>query len=246
MEDIRRQIDDDLRRGTVAYSREEALAKSGGKLAVAALGAVSKDHGSAAVRIIHDATHKVEVNHCIRVRDQVRFPRIDDLEGVLRQLGQECLLAPGLRFELKCDVSRAHKPFPIREEDSRFQAFSLDDPDIMYMHTMRAFGSASAAFHWQRVAAALVRVSHYLAEFAQALYHLLYADDGLLLPAGRDFWRRACSGCMFWSCWKCPLSWKEVARGTSLCWIGHQLDVSKFEKGIGPSKVQWLGRWIGE
>ena len=70
----------------VAFSKEEALAKDGGRLAVAALGAVPKEAGSSAVRIIHDAARKVEVNHRIRVRAQVRFPRIDDLEGVLRQL----------------------------------------------------------------------------------------------------------------------------------------------------------------
>ena len=78
------------------------------------------------------------------------------------------------------------------------------------------------------------------------MYHLLYADDGLLLPSGRDFWRRA----LFWlyvlELFEVPLSWRKVAGGTSLCWIGYQLDVFKFEKGIGPGKVQLLGRWIGE
>ena len=68
----------------MAFSKEEALAKAGGALAVVALSAVPKEAGSAAVRIIHDATRKVEVYRRIRVRAQVRFPRIDDLEGVLR------------------------------------------------------------------------------------------------------------------------------------------------------------------
>ena len=58
--------------------------------------------------------------------------------------------------ELKYDVSRARKLIPIREEDWCFQAFSLEDPDVIYMRTVGAFGFASAAFHWQLIAAALV------------------------------------------------------------------------------------------
>ena len=58
------------------------------------------------------------------------------------------------------------------------------------MHTVGAFGFASAAYHWQRLAAAAVRLAHYLCELAAALYHLLYADDGLLLASGQGFWLR--------------------------------------------------------
>ena len=146
-------------------------------------------------------------------------------------------------------VAASFRPFwlkliPIREEDWCFQAFSLDDPDVVYTHTVGASGFASAAFHWQRVAAALVRLGHYLSSFVAAVYHLLYADDGLLLPAGKDFWCRALFCLFVLELLEVP--WKKVAGGTSLRWIGYQLDVFRFEKGIGPSKVQWLGRWIAE
>ena len=91
MEDVRRQVAEGLQRGAVvALSKEEALRKYGGQLAVAALSAVPKEAGSSAVRIIHDATHHVEVNPRIRVRDRLRSPMIDDLEGVLRQLRDDC------------------------------------------------------------------------------------------------------------------------------------------------------------
>ena len=33
---------------------------------------------------------------------------------------------------------------------------------------------------------------------------------------------------------------------TSLGWMGYQLDVFRFEKGIAPSKVQWHASWIAE
>ena len=245
MDDVRRQVEEGLQRGSmVAFSREEALQKFGGQLAVAALGAVPKEAGSSVVRIIHDATHHVEVNPRIRVRDRLRSPMIDDLEGVLRQLRDDCKRKPAVRFGLKYDVSRAHNLVPIREEDWKYQAFCLDDPEVIYMHTVGAFGFASAAYHWQRLAAAAVRLAHYLCELAAALYHLLYADDGLLLASGQGFWLRM----LFWlyvlEILEIPLSWKKVAGGTSLCWIGYQLDVATYEKGIGPSKVAWLCEWV--
>ena len=102
MADIKRQINEELERGAVvAMSRKEAEQKFGSRLAVASLGAVPKEVGSAAVRIIHDATHKVEVNNRIRVQDRLRFPAIDDLDAVLRGMrdGQEH--CPGPRFALK-------------------------------------------------------------------------------------------------------------------------------------------------
>ena len=247
MEDIRRQIVQELHKGTVvSMTKSEAQRKFGNKLAVAALGAVPKEVGTSEVRIIHDATHNVEVNPRIRVRDQIRCPRIDDLDGLLRLLVAECSRDPTIRFCLKYDVSRAHKLVPIREEDWAYQAFSLDDPDIIYMHTVGAFGLASAAYHWARVAAAIVRLSHYMSDVASALYHLLYSDDGLLLATGKDFWRRQ----MFWlyvfELLEVPLSWKKVAGGASLSWIGYQVDVVSYQSGIGPTKVGWLVRWIDD
>ena len=102
MADIKRQINEELERGAVvAMSRKEAEQKFGSRLAVASLGAVPKEVGSAAVRIIHDATHKVEVNNRIRVQDRLRFPTIDDLEAVLREMRDGHEHCPGPRFALK-------------------------------------------------------------------------------------------------------------------------------------------------
>ena len=53
---------------------------------------------------------------------------------------------------------------------------------------MGAFGLPSAAYHWQRVAAAVVRLGHYLSREAAALFPLLFADDGLLLARGENSW----------------------------------------------------------
>ena len=247
MQDIKRQVHEELQRGTVVkMSKEEALRKFPGKLNVAALGAVPKEQGSSTVRIIHDATHKVEINNRIRVQDRLRFPIVDDLDGVLRCMETEHRQSPAPRFCLKYDVARAHKLVPVHEDDWAYQAFSLDDPEEIFMHTVGAFGLASAAYWWQRVAAAVVRLAHYLLHDAAALYHLLFADDGLLMSEGKDFWLRQLLWLFIFELLEVPLSWKKVAGGASLAWIGYQVDVQKFQKGIGASKIAWLQSWVSE
>ena len=41
-----------------------------------------------------------------------------------------------------------------------------------------------------------------------------------------------------------PLSYKKIRGGTKIQWIGYQLDVGSFEKGISDSKVCWILDWI--
>lgn len=247
MQDIKRQVREELERGAVVrMQRSTAIAKFGDRLSVASLGAVPKDPGSSngVVRIIHDATHGVGINNRIKVRDRLRFPMIDDLDAALRQLRKEQDQDPGPRFAMKYDVAHAHKLVPIAEEDWPYQAFSLDDSEDIYMHTVGAFGFASAAYHWQRVAGAIVRLEHYLCGRGLALYHLLFADDGLLLARGEGFWRKQ----LFWlyvlDLLEVPLSWKKVVGGVKLVWIGYQLDVETFAKGLSDARVAWLVKWI--
>ena len=40
------------------------------------------------------------------------------------------------------------------------------------------------------------------------------------------------------------MSWKKVRGGERVQWIGYQLDVVSFSKGISKKKVQWVLEWI--
>ncbi|CAE7287237.1 unnamed protein product [Symbiodinium sp. CCMP2592] len=178
MDDIRRQVEEGLQcASVVAFSKEEALQKFGGHLAVAALGAIPKKAGSSVVRIIHDATHHVEV------------------------------------FGLKYDVSRVHSLVPIREEDWKYQALCLDDPEVIYMHTVGPsalhrpliIGSGSQPWlsTWRTICASwLPRRTVACVGAGLLIAHALLAYVLELLEI--------------------PLSWKTVAGGTSLGWIGYQ------------------------
>ena len=70
---------------------EEAVKADGNPLTIASLGAIEKgvrSDGTVEVRILHDGTHKVNVNKFIRVKDAVPFPTAPDVMRVLRQMAK--------------------------------------------------------------------------------------------------------------------------------------------------------------
>lgn len=248
--DIKRQVMEEVEAGTIKrLGHKEAVKKFGGRLAVAALGAVPKELNSERVRLIHDGTYSVGVNQRIRVRDRLRFPLIEDAAAILREVKKEAEACRGLiRFSLLYDVSRAHKLVPVREEDWGLLAFKLpgDSGEDIYFHTRGTFGIGSAAYWWQRLASTVVRSAHRLGGDLLALWHLLFADDGWLTATGKMFWQKL----LFWlftlDCLELPLSWKKVAGGAVVQWIGYQLDVKDFKKGISQKKVEWINKWVKE
>ena len=250
-EDIKRQVMEEVDKGTILHmNMEEAKVKFKGRLAVAALGAVPKELGSSVVRIVHDGSYSVDVNHRIRVLDRMRFPTIDDAGGLICHLEDEMEeRGGGARLSVLYDVSRAHKLIPIQEEDWGYQAFRLpgeEHKDQVFVHTRGTFGIASAAYWWQRLAAGVVRLCHRLGGRGLGLLHLLFADDGWLVSYGEFFWRRI----LFWffclDLLEVPISWKKVRGGVEVGWIGYQLDVKGFKKGISEKKVRWMKDWLGK
>ena len=244
--DIRRQVLEEVETGTIiCMSEEEAKSKFKGRLAVAALGAVPKELGSDKVRMIHDGSYSVDVNRRIKVLDRLRFPLCDDAPAVLTEIEEEVSKSRETRFSMLYDISRAHKLIPIVEEDWGLQAFKLpDEDDKIYVHTRGTFGVASAAYYWQRVAACMVRWCHKMAGKELGVYHLLFADDGWIASVGSDFWKKS----LFWlfcmELLEFPISWNKVRGSLVVQWIGYQLDIQNFSRGVSDKKVDWVVRWI--
>ena len=220
----------------------------GGRLAVAALGAVPKEQGSSAVRLIHDGSYSVDVNRRIRVRDRLRFPLIDDAAAVLIETERASRGAEGpQRFSMVYDISRAHKLIPIVRRDWGLQAFRLPGkhrPGKIFVHTRGTFGIGSAAYWWGRVASGVIRAGHRLGGQGLGLLHLLFADDGWMVATGSGYWKKL----LFWlfvlELLEVPLSWKKVKGGTRVQWIGYQLCVETYRKGISEKKVKWVEDWV--
>ena len=204
--------------------------------------------GSSVVRIVHDGSYSVDVNHRIKVRDRLRFPSIDDAAGVLTHLEDRVMEQRGMvRFSLLYDVSGAHKLLPVKRRDWGYQSFRLPGRDYegkVFLHTRGTFGVASAAYWWQRLAACWVRLGHLVAGSDLGVLHLLFADDGWLTSCGDFFWRGLLFWLFFMDICEIPISWKKVRGGTCVHWIGYQIDVKDFKKGISKKKVQWITDWV--
>eukprot|EP00435_Cladocopium_sp_Y103_P029829 s306_g7.t1 len=246
-EDITRQVMEEVERGSIVeMPLAEAEETYKGRLAIAALGAVPKELGSSVVRIVHDGSYSVDVNHRIKVKDRMRFPTIDDASGILMHLEDEVERERELtRFSALYDVARAHKLLPVKRKDWGYQAFRLPckstkGPEKIFLHTRGTFGIASAAYWWQRLAAGLVRVCHLLGGVELGILHLLFADDGWMVATGDFFWRKLLYWLFVLDILEIPLSWKKVRGGVCVQWIGYQLDVKNFLKGISDKKVRWV------
>ena len=154
---------------------EDAKAKFGKDLWISALGVVEEP---GKVRVIHDATHGVEVNNRIRIQDQVRYPGA----GELRQLLRERREAGIKTFAIVGDASKAHRRIKVAERDWGFQACRLDEGRL-WVNTVGTYGVASAGYFWSRLAAALVRLIYYLIGDRWSPEVLIFADDWKMLAA---------------------------------------------------------------
>ena len=91
-----------------------------------------------------------------------------------------------------------------------------------------------------------MRLGHYIVGYEEALWALLYSDDGNLI--GRtDFpeW-----GILLFLLSpvvvKLPLAWKKIKGRTEVEWIGYLLDLGRFEMGVSFSRVSWASRWLSD
>ena len=90
-------------------------------LKVASLAAVPKDPTWEQVRVVHDATHGVEVNHHIMVVDRMRFPLFDDLESAILNFWTKAILGDW-PWRMANDFKGAHRLIPIHPSDWGKQA----------------------------------------------------------------------------------------------------------------------------
>ena len=91
------------------------------------------------VRILHDATHHVKVNHRIRQRDQVRSPGFGELRAVLQRLKLLALMA----IALVGDFRKAHRRVRVRQRDHGFQACRTR-PGWIWVNAVGTYGVVSA------------------------------------------------------------------------------------------------------
>ena len=190
-----------------------------------------------------DGTNGSDTNRRIRVRDRMRFPGPGDLESLLR----ESKGTGKLMFAWVYDFHNAHRLVPVMEKDWGLQAFRLEDlPDEVYAYVCGTFGIASAAYWWSRVAASVVRVMRYLLGADRAIFHLLYADDGLGMCDASHCVESMLLPFLIFDVLEVPMAWKKVRGGSKVSWIGYTIDTNGFMLGISDKKVEWVLSWVGK
>ena len=165
---------------------EEAYQKFGRDVQVASLGAVPKDPSWEEVRVVHDGTHGISVNSEIKQPNRMTFPQCDDLEAAAEALKR---VSPTERMLFAFDIKAAHRLIPVQEEDWALQSFRLEDEKELLVNMVGTFGVASAAFWWGRAAAVIFRTFHRAVPDHLLYYLLLFADDGLLMAAGPEYFK---------------------------------------------------------
>ena len=241
MEKVKRHIAKDVEKGwMVKMSKEEATARYGEDLQVASLGAVPKDKDWSDVRVVHDATHGLQVNTQVDQPNQLAFPQFDDLEAVTKAFREQ---ADPRRFLLAFGIKSAHRLVPIHPRDWGLQACRLDCEEEILVNTRGTFGVATAAFWWGRVAGLVFRVYHRLLPAEAIFYLLLFADDGLMFSSGQQYHRHLLGLFMFLEVMEIPLSWSKTRGGVRTEWIGYTVDLQQWKIGISEKKVQWLRSW---
>ena len=106
----------------------------------------------------------------------------------------------------------------------------------MYLFKTGTFGVASAG----RLAAALGRFTHYLLHPSCVLWIALLADDYKYEVTGANFVHSLLKAVWILVVFQVPLSWNKVCGGTTLAWVGYELDLAGFRLGLSASRADWL------
>ena len=221
----------------VELPEAEARAIYKDRLAIAALGVVEERDK---IRVVHDGSHKVHVNHRIRVKDQIRCPGA----GEIRTLIQERMELGAKSFAILGDVSKAHRRIKVKEADWGYQACQLD-PGSVWLNKVGTYGMSPAAYYWARFAAAvIVRLGHYVAGKGSALELLLYVDDFLMLPYDRASIVLSGALVYLWVALGVPFRWDKCRGGDKVDWIGFWTDLWAGHLGISLKRAEWLSEWM--
>ena len=241
IEKVKKVVEAEIEKGWIRrIPMEEAYQKFGKEVQVASLGAVPKDAAWEEIRVVHDGTHGISVNTEIRQPNRMTFPQCDDLEAAAEALKR---VAPGERMLFAFDIKAAHRLIPVQEEDWALQSFRLEDEKELLVNMVGTFGVASAAFWWGRAASVIFRTFHRVMPDRLLYYLLLFADDGLLMAAGPEYFKVVVGLFLYLDLMEVPLSWRKTRGGFQAEWIGYTIDLERWRVGVSEKKVRWLVSW---
>lgn len=242
------QIAEQIKLGfMIETSYSEAAKKYGDRLRIAPMAMVPEGDD---FRMIHDATHKVLINHSIRVPDHELYPTPADVRTAMTY-DENAVPYPIKRYLcMKSDVSKAHRRIPVHEADWGLQGCAVDIPADPYskdwpilLNVVGTYGVGSASWWWGRIGSLLLRFIYYFTGIRWAFrfaddYHFLSCagGDGPLCPFLQIF--------ILLEILQVPLKWSKTSGGTEVEWIGFFFDYTKLEHGLSEHRAAWLMKWL--
>lgn len=215
----------------------QAKAEYGDRLHIAAL-AVVEEPGK--IRVVHDGSNAVLVNHKIRPRDQTRAPGAGEVRTVMREkaeLGRRIFCLAG-------DVAKAHRQIKVRKEDWGYQACRLR-PGTVWLNKVGTYGMGSAAYFWARFSAgAQVRLAHYFLGGDFPLDLLLYVDDFLSMAENRAQIEASGFLVFVWLVLGFKFRWSKFKGGSQVEWVGYWMDFDTSRFGVSQRRATWLADWL--
>ncbi|CAE8672430.1 unnamed protein product [Polarella glacialis] len=239
LDSIKEQFEEERALGAMREVLEvDARREYGSNLLIAPIGAIEK--ADASFRVIHDGTHKVQVNPRIRARDQHKCPGTGELKTVMRSSMKACKSV----FGLTGDVKRAHRLPRVWQAEWGLQACKLSG-DTVWLNEVGTFGMGPAAYHWARESGGMGRACLYLMQ-NRWFYQLLYADDFNWISSGAFAVDDIVLAIFFLCILGVPMSWKKFHGGLQYEWVGYWSDLRHRRLGISEGRADWLVRWMSK
>ena len=142
----------------------------------------------------------------------------------------------------RSDGKPAPAPRPLTVHD--FSETQLQES--VWINMVGTFGVSCAGYWWGRAGAALLRLTHYLAGRTDAVWSMLYSDDGWITGRTAHFERGVLLHLLILCVLGTPLAWHKLGGGVQQEWIGYLLDVGRFQLGVTASRAAWATGWLND
>ena len=208
------------------------------RIRVAAMGAVAKSDGS--VRPLHDGTHGVRINNCIRLVNQTATPGPAEVAHLVSAARRSREAA----FGITADVSAAHRLVKHRRKDHPLMACKADSTSsVVWVNTVGTFGLSVASFWWSRLFG-LVGRTVARALLQEWFYQLCFVDDIHGVFSGEHKFRNLVMWFALYLALGTPFSFKKFRGGFRVPFVGFELDDSTWRVGMSDARGSWVVSWI--
>ena len=212
----------------------------GNQLRIAAQAVIPKPDND--FRVVHDATHGVQVNNEIVMKDRLESPGSREVAAI-QKLGSSS--DEKVFFGIVGDVSKAHRRYLHHPEQWGVLACRTHSKSqVLWINKTGTFGMASAAYWFSRLIGLVGRLS-FRVLLETFIFMLIYADDLHLVSGGRNRWINIWMMLALLCMQGAPFSDHKWRGGLQVDWVGYWVDYARFHIGIAERRCHWVVTSIG-